>query len=321
MTMDDVVALLEFLGCSHVVAHGDEYITCARPDGDNKQGVVVWNNDHRYNVEMYTDPSFSDYIIKDIISLTEHLLDTTLYGALKMISAYFELQEAPKKKKTAMDWLNHIERRIKRFVEPDPILGEHILYGYEYPLHPMWANEGISQEVADRFQIGFCHYAQVITIPIRNEVGELVGVKARATRDQGVKYWYIYEVHKSQTLYGYFENYSAIKEAGEVLVFESEKSVLKAATIGIHNAVAIAGKQISNEQVDLLLRLNVKIIFALDEDVPYHPMVLNYQAINLPIHLADVYAITEAPVDKKSCIADHYDLLADYKKYVKEWTP
>ena len=68
-------------------------------------------------------------------------------------------------------------------------------------------------------------------------------------------------------LFGLYENYDAIQKAGYVVVYESEKSVLKRDSRGDACSVALSGKSMSDEQASILKGLNVEIIISLDKDV------------------------------------------------------
>jgi DNA primase len=72
----------------------------------------------------------------------------------------------------------------------------------------------------------------------------------------------------SQTLFGYSENYSSLYE-NEIIVVESEKSVLKLDSWGYDNAVALGSNSLSTTQAKLLMSLNPKsVTFMLDRDLP-----------------------------------------------------
>ena len=68
-------------------------------------------------------------------------------------------------------------------------------------------------------------------------------------------------------LYGLYENYDSILKSKLVVVFESEKSVLKRDSLLDNNCVAIQGKSLSEEQTRILIGLDAEIVFALDKDV------------------------------------------------------
>ena len=68
------------------------------------------------------------------------------------------------------------------------------------------------------------------------------------------KYLYIENGPMSQTLFGYSENYSSLYE-NEILIVESEKSVLKLDSWGYNNVVALGSNSLSTTQAKLLIYL------------------------------------------------------------------
>lgn len=73
----------------------------------------------------------------------------------------------------------------------------------------------------------------------------------------------------SACLYGYDQNKAAIEKSRQVVLFESEKSVLKAPSFGIDNTLAVFGSNISKQHIQLLLELGVNdVVLCMDSD--YH---------------------------------------------------
>ena len=71
----------------------------------------------------------------------------------------------------------------------------------------------------------------------------------------------------NQCLYGLDQNKSAIEKCHQVLLFESEKSILKADSWHIHNALAVFGSNISKRHIEMLLELGVNdVILCFDSD-------------------------------------------------------
>lgn len=148
---------------------------------------------------------------------------------------------------------------------------ESILNEYVPNPHYNWLQEGVSHQVQTLFEVGFSVRDNCITIPIRDELGNLVGVKGRTVlayeKLNMSKYWFPYPVPKSKILYGLNRSYPFIKEMGQCLVFESEKSVQKSFSIGFCNCVSIGGHEFSETQVLKLEKLGVDIVLALDNNV------------------------------------------------------
>ena len=148
---------------------------------------------------------------------------------------------------------------------------EEILKQYGNTPCLLWLNDGISLSTQRKWGVGFDVPSQRITLPIRTSTGEIMAIKGRLNgeaQEFEPKYLYIVNGPMSQTLFGYSENYSSLYE-NDVLVVESEKSVLKMDSWGYNNVVALGSNSLSAAQTKLLLSLNPKsVTFLLDKSLP-----------------------------------------------------
>lgn len=323
ITDDDIGLILEELGCEYVVYHSD-YVTATKGGiSDNRQGVVVWLNEF-YSAAMYTTLEFDRYRVKDIFTVVQQIKDLSLPKAIQFVCNTLSITEDDLKEpaEDALGWLRRIKKKCinQKIHTRETALSDGDLNQFTPCVHDMWLKEGVTQEVAAQFDIGFDVSTEAITIPIRNPVGDVVGIKARATTDDvQSKYWYIYGCQKSHVLYGLFENLAHIKEKGEIVVFESEKSVLKACGLGIRHSVALGGKTMSKEQVSILNKLGVSVILALDNDVSENELEDIAQKINYPIHHNEVYFLTDQYglfLSDKDSPADSKEMLLNYAKFL-----
>jgi DNA primase len=148
---------------------------------------------------------------------------------------------------------------------------EDILKQYGNTPNLLWLRDGISLSTQRKWSIGYDVQSQRITMPIRTSTGEIMSIKGRLNgvpEEFEPKYLYIVNGPMSQTLFGYSENYSSLYE-NEILVVESEKSVLKLDSWGYNNVVALGSNSLSTTQAKLLMSLNPKCVtFMLDRDLP-----------------------------------------------------
>lgn len=148
---------------------------------------------------------------------------------------------------------------------------EEILEQYGNTPCLLWLKDGISLSTQRKWGIGYCVQSQRITLPIRTSTGEVMAVKGRLNGEPEEfesKYLYLINGPMSQTLFGYSENYSSLYE-NEILVVESEKSVLKLDSWGYNNVVALGSNSLSTTQAKLLISLNPKsVTFLLDKSLP-----------------------------------------------------
>ena len=148
---------------------------------------------------------------------------------------------------------------------------EEILKEYGNTPNLLWLQDGISLETQRKWGVGYDTVSQRITLPIRTSTNEIMAVKGRANFELGEfepKYLYLIQGWMSQTLFGYSENYSTLYE-GDVIIVESEKSVLKLDSWGYNNVVALGSNSLSPAQAKLIMSLNPKsVTFMLDKSLP-----------------------------------------------------
>ena len=146
----------------------------------------------------------------------------------------------------------------------------------------MFLNDGISLAAQKFWDIRFSIMDNRIIIPIRNEYGQLCGAKGRLNgvpEGDEPKYIYPIPVMSSQLLYGYAENYQYLY-GNDIIVVESEKSVMQAWDFDVRNIVALGSNSLSEKQTKLLLQLQPKkIIIAMDEGLSFEQTQRNADMI------------------------------------------
>lgn len=138
--------------------------------------------------------------------------------------------------------------------------------------HEHFIEDGISVRTQRVFEVMFDETTMRVVFPIYDSNGELVSIKGRYVGDDEwvldeIKYLYLYSFDKSIELFNYHRALPYIKKSGEVIVVESEKSVMKAWQYGFKNCVAICGSELSPVQAHMLIMLGVNITFAFDNDM------------------------------------------------------
>lgn len=139
--------------------------------------------------------------------------------------------------------------------------------------HINLVREGILPNVQKEFNVMFDMKTNRILFPHRYwSSGDIVGIFGRTVVEDwellGIpKYLGVIPYPKSLNLYGLYENYKHIQEYGCVIIFEGEKSVMKAKSIKCPIGVSLGGHELSYEQEKILIGLDVDIIFALDKDI------------------------------------------------------
>lgn len=176
------------------------------------------------------------------------------------------------------DGLSRSNGEISVTTYPEEILGQ-----YGNTPNTLWLKDGISLSTQRKWSIGYDVISQRITMPIRTSTGEIMAIKGRLNgtpEEFEPKYLYIINGPMSQTLFGYSENYSLLYE-NEILVVESEKSVLKMDSWGYNNVVALGSNSLSATQAKLIMSLNPKrVTFLLDKSLPLENTKRNADLLN-----------------------------------------
>lgn len=232
-----------------------------------------------YYIESQNWFCFVCHFSGDTISLVQHVKHLDFNQAVSYICSVLHLQVGQIEQNEQLD--NWVE--LRRFLpnaepEPDKLLtyDKSILSLFDHLYPQEWLDYGISADILDKFGIGWYARQACISIPVVFN-GQLVGVRGRYTREQDVakgKYrpictldGTVLKLATSQVMYGYDQNKTAIEKSRQVVLFESEKSVLKAPSFGIDNALAVFGSNISRQHIQLLLELCVNdVVLCMDSD-------------------------------------------------------
>lgn len=177
-------------------------------------------------------------------------------------------------------YVSKMTKYDKQEVDVDiPHLNPGILDVYSFFPTPEWLNDGISVESMREYNIKFSIDENKIIIPHYNEEGYLIGIRGRALNPEDLakgKYMPVYIEGKLKAhplgynLYGLNYVRGNIKRKQIAIIGEGEKFALQYNTMFGHSeniAVAACGSNISNYQIDLLLKAGVKkILVAFDKE-------------------------------------------------------
>ena len=273
-----IQTVLEELGCHHI-QHKDGYLQCANPDGDNRTAVCVYENTNLTTINYTRDISRGKSTSTDLISLVEFYKDLSFPYAIKWIcdaldiDYYSDLDEDIPKSLRLTKMLMELQSDSYETETEKPLkpISETILNYYKTYVNDMFKEDGVAYDTQREFEIGYDECTNRITIPIRDDIGNLVGVKGRyyyrSVPEDEQKFIYLEKCAKSQILYGLYKNIGYIKNKQRVFVAEAEKGVLQLYDKGYCECVSTGGSKISKCQIDKLTRLCVPIIFVYDKDV------------------------------------------------------
>ena len=306
--------ILESIGCHSIKYHiSGDYYTAANPDGDNKNAIVIYNNES-LNGMNFTRSIDKNGRTLDIIDIVSYATGLSFVKSLQMIanevglSYYHDFDEDEPESFKILKLLDNMGSNDST-VDDRPLkpINENILSYYKRYVNDVFLNDGISYSTQQEFEIGYDEQTNRLTIPIRSELGDLIGVKGRYfckdVPEDINKYVYLEPCSKSKVLYGLNKTMQYIKEEGKVFVGEAEKFTMQCWSMGYKNAVSTGGKIISSRQVDMLVRLGVDIILCFDKDVDLEELTVisNRFPENIPIYYmideTDLLESHESPTD------------------------
>ena len=254
--------VLEHYNFHNVIVH-QSYISFGRSVDSSKKSIVIrlTNNDYLYvkdyarNIQkdLFTYISEQRLVeFADILSTVKSVLNITDYydffGDRGIFGGFYE-------------------RIRKRNISKINTYDESLLDKYKMYGNARFVKDHISIDTQQFFGIRYDVESQGIVIPIRNQLGQLMGIKVRCNyevEDGEMKYYYLIPCAMSRTLFGYSQNYNYLVD-NTVYILESEKSVMQCYSYGIRNCVALGSGSISNKQVQMLFELNPKKIIFLHD--------------------------------------------------------
>lgn len=274
---DIICDLLESYGFEHINYKAREIRFARDVDGGQNISIRLDNNENIF-VKDYARNECSDifaYICKEKGENLKNLLNKTKL-LLKL-----ENDWTPKKRVELFDGIyNNIKKSNSR-VELKEI-SEEELEKYELIPNIRFMKDGINIRTQKDFGIRYDFSSDRIIIPIRDEIGRLVGAKGRYNAEPDElhpKYIYVIPVSSSQLLFGYSENYQYLY-GSDVIVCESEKAVMQAYSFGYRNVVGLGSNSLSEKQAELILQLQPKrVIFALDEGLDISSTMKNAERL------------------------------------------
>lgn len=319
---ESIKSLLTEFGFEHINIRGNS-LRFARNDVGG-QNISIRLDDEYLNV--------MDFVRGERLDIISYIIQekkTDFRSVLGVIKRILNLSDdwKPAAKRTLFGGV--YEKIIKRESAPQKIYDEDVLKEYLPLPNERFRLDKIDLNIQTKWNIGYDIMTDRITIPIRNEFGQLIGIKGRRNYDTDEeydpRYMYLIPCRMSNVLYGYSENYSSMY-GKTVLIFESEKSVLQCASYGYNNAVALGSNNLSEHQAKLILQLNpTHVIFMLDNNLPLENTkrnidVLRSNCVMRSLHIS-YFDWTEClDLSDKSSPSDENKETLDYilKHYIKD---
>ena len=263
------------LGCGHIRNRGN-YISASNPDGgDNKQAITLYLSENLNCID-YTRQISKTKRATDIFDLVAYFKQCTFAESMKWVcdtvglDYYHEPDDVPESlliikmiKEMSIGCDEEDNTPLKPI--PEDVLRYYLPYG-----NKMWEDDNVSLSTQRFFELSFDPCTNSVAIPIRDEIGTLIAIKARRVEYNPdvneSKYFFLEPGAKSQVLYGLYQNSKLIQTRGVVYVGESEKFTHQLYDMG-YFGVSTGGSKVSKRQIEMLTRLAVKIVFCFDKDI------------------------------------------------------
>lgn len=313
-----VQEILEEIGCHDIKFHSSGYYTAANKDGNNKSAITIYNEEN-LGVVNYTRTL---PVPSDIITLTQFNKDLNFFQAFKFLCQFLaldvyaepenDLPESLRITKMLLSMNGHHEIEEDIPIKPIPV---NILTYYKTPcVNDIFLKDGISYQTQLEFLLGFDDETSRITIPIFDEMGNLVSVKGRRAfqdiEDDEFKYLYLYKFPRNKVLFGANKTLDFIKQEGKAFIAESEKGVMQLWSYGYKNCVATGGTKVGKIQIEKISRLGVEPILAFDQDVTQEKLAAIAEMFDERI---PVYAI----IDKSGILSEKESPMDNEEKWKK----
>ena len=304
---DKIRDILEEIGCLKIKLIKDNF-KFANDDEGSFSG-----NGNSLNIHSLSYCSYSRNIRGDILTLVAYKRNTELGGAIKWLADFLGLDWEYREKKPVTLPFSGFFMNFEKVQEENynyETYDERVVRRYEdCGLSLYWIRDGISATTQEHFRIGYDTYSNRIAIPWFDEIGRCIGVQGRLDREEEeweCKYLPLVNFYKSNTLYGLNLAYKDIQNKNQIIICESEKSVMKAYQMGYTNVVCVGCHSLSLRQIKLIKSLAVNVVLAYDSDIPLEECIKQAKEliISNPFFSNEVYVLDMEGLQEKSCIFD-----------------
>lgn len=305
-----IESVLDKIGC-HSFMDCSNDIRCALPNDDNPTKVSINKEDLR--VRIFTS---GESIYGDLYNLIMYINKCKFKDAFNLCCNILNVDKSYKNdtKKSPIDFFRKI--KVKKNKIPKQIYYDlDILNRYSKTPHiDLIRKDAIADiNIINKYHIMFDEKTDRIIFPHfkYNDKTKIAGIIGRtinpAYKELKIpKYLSLLDTpyEKKYNLYGLSHNIKSIKKEGIVVIFEAEKSVVKADIFGYPIGVAVGCHEISDFQRKLLIKLNVEICIAFDKDVDEEyikSICKNFNYFRKVSYIKDKYELLKAkdsPVDR-----------------------
>lgn len=262
-----IIMVLEGLGLTNIRPNrARREIRCSREEGRNPSSL-------RINVDTLYYRCFSTGDKGNVYTLVMDRLGKNFPQSLEWVAKALGLDFSElRRKPIALPFNGFFKKIIGETETPELHLkkyDEGILDHFSNGFSLLFNQDGIGYDTQRFFHVGYDSYSNRITIPQWDINGNLVGVMGRLNdpfAPKEARWLPIISCQRSLTLFGFHFNYANIQRSRVCFIGESEKFVMQLRAMGLRNALAVCGCDISATQARHIKSLMCKkIVICFDE--------------------------------------------------------
>jgi len=256
----------------------------------------------------------------DIFGLVKALKSYSFVEAIQYVKRFVDLNISSEELKKIRDERQNREfviktkgTKAKGIVYPENCLSSLEYHGY------LEEERGFSREIVEEYHVGVGkstgrYMSDRIVFPIRNIDGGIIGFTGRTLYEDWKarripKWLHSRDYDAKHNLFNIDRAKGPITLLAEVIICEGPLDVLRLEDAGVRNSVAILGKTLYNEQMQILMNVQAfKLKLALDNDAAgisgMHAAVktasnfFNVDVVNLPEGRNDIGDLTTEEIRK-----------------------
>lgn len=267
----DVEAILLSLGAEISMSNGEQLRTKCIVHGGNNPTSLVYNRRTKM-FRCWGECSFSG----DVFELVKEVNKCDFKTAIEYVRRYSV--EVPgfglKEKKEDSPWMRAIAAAYEPKKSNGGINTALVEKAAGYTPNPYVESGKFKQTTIDYFGVGFCNFNDFFMdraiIPIHDENGLLVGYSGRDMNngESTNKYRIKKGFKKAYCLYNLNRAIKYLTPSKPLVITEGFGQVWRLHEAGIKRGVALMGKELSQEQLELVLTYTTSVVLALDFDKP-----------------------------------------------------
>lgn len=256
----------------------------------------------------------------DVINFCQDYLSMTYEESISYLAGIAGISATKTEISSTVKYLKRTTKKKKKIMpEKHMILDKSILNDFEHRRINKWIEEGIPQEIMDKYGVMYDRRANRIIYPVYDNNGNLINIKGRTLYDNYKeynvpKYMNYYPVGDLDYLQAFCFKKEIILQKREMIIFEALKSVMKLDSFGTYNSVSSETSQINMFQIKTIIQQHCSVVIAFDNDVSLEE-IKNKEEIQTLCKFTNVYAV----IDRRGLLGSKKDKNSPVDKGKEIW--